>query len=293
MFLVGLNRALGWWLAVALLLFSAQAAAAAKRCVQQNNDAAQLRSDHRLLDAREAYRGCLAEPDCPNIVREECATALTDLKETIPSLLVSVLDGQRHDLAGAALLLDGHPVALNGSTLEVDPGGHELLANSGELSFRLQVVAIERDLNRRVEIVLQPAPSKTEVAAQAGPAREAARAPIGPALLRPRSKLPAYILGGVAGVGAASFGYFGLRGRAGNAQLERCKPYCDAADVQSVRTKYLVADVSLGVSLLSLAGAVYWLVSTPQALQANERQAFSLAMTAGPGAAHLRVQWTE
>src|SRR5450432_2716788 len=278
------TRLAGCLLTLCGLCAASPAFADAKQCVAQNNDGVQKRDEHQLLAARDAYRACVAESECPELVRAECDAALADIKTAIPTLLVAVLDEHQHDLSGATLTLDGKPVALDGSTVEVDPGTHELVATSGELSAHLQVLAIESDLNRRVEIVLQAPRADEPLGAQAqGGASRAA----------PRSKAPGYVLGGIAVVGAASFGYFALSGHADMGALDRCKPYCDPDDVRRVRTKYLVADISLGVSVVALAGAGYWLLSGPKAEQARSDHALSVALTAQPGAAGLSVRWVE
>src|SRR4051812_23755206 len=122
------TRSAGSLLVIAGLCISSQAFADAKQCVAQNNDGVQKRDEHHLLAARDAYRACVAEAECPELVRAECDAALADMKTAIPTLLVAVVDEQQHDLAGATLTLDGNPVALDGSPVEVDPGAHELVA---------------------------------------------------------------------------------------------------------------------------------------------------------------------
>src|ERR1700743_2983108 len=77
------------------------ALADAKQCVAQNNDGAQKRDEHHLIAAREAYRACVAERECPEIIRSECDSALNDLKTAIPTLLVAVVDEQHNDITGA------------------------------------------------------------------------------------------------------------------------------------------------------------------------------------------------
>jgi hypothetical protein len=219
------------------------------------------------------------------VVRAECDAALADVKTAIPTLLVAVVDEHQHDLSGATLTLDGKPVPLDGSTLEVDPGPHALVATSGALTSHLQVMAIESDLNRRVEIVLQ---APHEDTAQRGGAAGAV------VPTAHRSKVPPYLLGGVALVGAASFGYFASSGHSDMGPLDRCKPYCDPNDVKRVRTKYLIADISLGVSLVALAGAGYWLLSAPKEVASKaSSHTLSVALTAQPGVAGLSVRWVE
>ena len=268
------------------MLSVGHAFADAKQCVEQNNDGAQKRDEHHLIAARDAYRACVAERECPEIIRSECDSALTDLKTAIPTLLVAVIDDQQHDITGATLTLDGKPIALDGSTVEVDPGSHQLVAQSGELSSELQVVAIESDANRRVELVLR-SPHANEPAP--GPLSSEPATP-------PRSKVPAYVLGGVGAAGLASFGVFaGLGYSKKTGTLDKCKPYCDASDVKSVRTDYLIADISLGVSLVALAGAGYWLLTTPKEAppQASAPKPFSVGFAAAPGLAAVSVRWVE
>lgn len=281
MFLSSPRTALAGLVACCGFFAASLARADARQCVLHNNDGAQLRDDRHLLAAREAYRACIAEHECPAIVRSECDAALADIKAALPTLLVAVVDSQGHDLADAALKVDGHPVVLDGSSIEVDPGAHELIASSGALSSRLQLMAIESDLSRHVELVLQP------------PARKPAPSkPVAPPL---RSNWPAYALGGVAALGAVSWSYFGLTGNAGNSNLQRCKPYCDASAVTRVQNEYHAADISLGVSLVALASAGYWLWSAPKHAPAEQpsSSALSWGVTALPGAAGLSVRWVE
>ena len=263
-----------------VLIIPSSAFADAKQCVQQNNQGAELRDNHHLLAARDAYRACVAESECPAMVRSECDAALTDIKTAIPTLMVAVLDEQGHDFPGATLSVDGRNVPIDGSSLEVDPGPHELIANSGSLTSHLQVMAIESDVNRRIELSLQR--PKPVVLAPA------------PVPQVHRSKVPVFVLGGVAALGVASFSYFALSGHADLGRLDHsCKPYCEPDDVKRVRTKYLVADVSLGVSLVALAGAGYWLLSSPKEAPRAENKPFSLALSAAPGAAGLSLRWIE
>src|SRR5882724_12332219 len=143
MFLSTSRKTLACLLAAIALVSPSRASADAKQCVQQNNDGAELHANHQMLAAREAYRACVAESECPAMVRSECEAALADLKTALPTLLIAVLDEKGHDLPGATLVVDGRPVPIDGSALEIDPGTHELTVSRGPLSSHLQVMAIE------------------------------------------------------------------------------------------------------------------------------------------------------
>lgn len=281
------RRVLSGLIGLSGLLTVGHAFADAKQCVTQNNDGAQRRDEHHLMAAREAYRACVAETECPEIIRSECDNALNDLKTAIPTLLVAVVDDQHNDIAGATLTLDGKPIALDGSTVEVDPGSHQLVAKSGDLSAELQVVAIESDASRRVEIVIH-SPHADQPAGGAAPLGDTPSAP-------PRSKVPAYVLGGVGVAGLASFGVFAGLGVSKKSDLEKCKPYCQANDVKMVRTDYLIADISLGVGIVALASAGVLLLTSPKEApaQASKPKPFSVGVSAMPGLAAVSVRWVQ
>jgi hypothetical protein len=54
-----------------------------------------------------------------------------------------------------------------------------------------------------------------------------------------------------------SFAYFGLAGRSIESDLDRCVPYCQKDDVDRMRARYLVADLSLVVAAGSLGVGAY------------------------------------
>ena len=106
------------------------------------------------------------------------------------------------------------------------------------------------------------------------------------------SRVPSYVLGGVSAAAAASFAYFAISGLSQLNQLEQCKPNCSRSDVRDVRTKYLLADVSLGVSAVALAAAGYflWRASPEQPVVSGS---VSLDVVAAPQAAGLSLRWVE
>jgi hypothetical protein len=273
---------------VGLLAVTRLAAADAQQCVTHNNDGVDLRAKHKLLAARAAYRECVADPGCPEVVRAECETALADLKTAIPTLLISVLDEQRHDVVAATLKVNGRPVALDGQPLELDPGPCELVASGQASSTTMEVVAVENEANRQVELTLKalknPVPGQ-EPGSEQGSALAASTS-------GPRSRVPSYVLGGASAAAAASFAYFAVTGHSKLNQLQQCKPSCSRSDVREVRTRYLLADVSLGVSVVALATAGYLLWRA-----APERPAasgsVSLDVVAAPQAAGLSLRWVE
>ncbi|HEY5957854.1 MAG TPA: hypothetical protein VIV60_14930, partial [Polyangiaceae bacterium] len=74
-----------------------------------------------------------------------------------------------------------------------------------------------------------------------------------------------YVFAGVGVAAAANFTVWALLHRSLYNELDReCKPDCDQSDVDKVRTRGIIADVSLGVSVASFAtaGVLYLLRPT-------------------------------
>src|SRR5205814_1618210 len=72
----------------------------------------------------------------------------------------------------------------------------------------------------------------------------------------------AYVLGGVGILGLGSFTYFGLTSKGDLSNLkDTCAPYCAQNDLDSVKTRMLVADISLGVGIVALGVATYLFVT--------------------------------
>ncbi len=89
-----------------------------------------------------------------------------------------------------------------------------------------------------------------------------------PAAPPPRTERPiptaAYVLGGVAAVGLATFGTLAILGRSQQADLEgSCSPGCSPEQVQPMKTKFLIADIGLAVFAVSLGGAGYLVLTRP------------------------------
>jgi tetratricopeptide (TPR) repeat protein len=99
------------------------------------------------------------------------------------------------------------------------------------------------------------------------PAKAVAPAPAPPPAEPARERpIPtaAYVLGGIGVAGLAAFGTLAILGRNQQNELERtCSPQCNPDRVQSMKTKFLLADVGLAVFAVSLGGAGYMVLSRP------------------------------
>jgi tetratricopeptide (TPR) repeat protein len=95
-----------------------------------------------------------------------------------------------------------------------------------------------------------------------------------PAQSPPRTERPiptaAYVLGGIGVAGLVTFGTLAILGRNQQSELEgSCSPSCSPAQVQPMKTKFLIADIGLAVFAVSLGGAGYVVLTRPSVSSAS------------------------
>jgi len=245
-------------------------------CVQAADMAQEHRTAGKLKEARASLHAC-ARASCPALVRSDCTRWLSEVEASMPTIVLRATGARGEDLTDVQVDLDGRRFAekLEGLPLEIDPGPHVLTGQSpaGAIA-RQEIVVRTAEKNRTVTLRVETG----------GTVPAATESPVTSASFRPGAG--AWILAGVAVAGATSFGYFGFRGRAEVDDLRNeCAGHCEASRVDAARQKLLVADVSLGVALVSAGIATYlfWRAATP-AKPAPAREV-TLMPLAGGGAA--------
>jgi hypothetical protein len=231
-------------------------------CIAASEKAQQLRADGKLSSSREQLLFC-ARDVCPGVVRKDCARWLGEVEEAMPSIVLGARDGEGHDVTGVKVSVDGKVFAekLEGKAQSIDPGTHvvKFERDTGEVVTE-NVLIREGEKNRILAVTFGPA--KPTDASAASPPKPSDSSPAA----RPpeaHSPVAAWVLSGVGVVALGSFAYFGITARNDASDLRgTCAPTCAESEVDSVRTRLLVADVSLGVSLLSFGLATYLFVSS-------------------------------
>ncbi|WP_437738346.1 hypothetical protein [Sorangium sp. So ce1335] len=224
----------------------AGAASGVEQCVASHAEVQKLRKEHRLLEAGRALQAC-KRSECPAPVLRDCVAWGDELERATPSVVFNVTSGGEQ-IAGAKILVDGQPVELSssGAPLRLDPGKHAYrVEHGGYEPVAKEFILFEGQRFQQLNVALEPL--------------AVAQAPEAPAPVMERYRpVPAltYVLAGVGVAGAASFAVWGLMGRSEKDHLEKtCSPTCGDSELSAVRTKYLIADISLGVGAAALVGA--------------------------------------
>jgi hypothetical protein len=222
-------------------------------CIPALEEGQTLRDQLKLRAARDKFILC-ARDACAAALRKDCAEALEAVTRDLPTLAVGARDEAGHDLPEVRVFVDGEPVAVEqGRSVPVDPGQHVVRvehATYPPVSERIVLRMGER--NRAVVVTLRPPATPATPPPPRAP-------PAGPPPL-------AYGLAAVGLVGLGSFAFFAITGKNEHDRLAgQCAPACSDADVSGVRTRYIVADLSLLVGVVAAGIATYLFVTPPRA----------------------------
>lgn len=219
------------------------------QCATASEEGQQLRDEGKLVSSRERFLHCASE-DCPAVIRQDCIRWISEVETRTPTIVLVIRDEAGRNIE-PRVSVDGAPFAtLQGRASPIDPGAHVLrfeLADAVPIEER--VVVVEHEKGRVVAITL---PSKQKTPPPAPP----------PTPAQPRQEHRGFSplslsLAGVTILGAIGFGYFWATGIDRATDLrDTCAPYCSQDDISDVRTKIVLADISLGVAITAAVGAV-------------------------------------
>lgn len=226
------------------------------QCARAYEAAQEQRKSGQLSAARDNLRVCLRD-ECPDFIHTDCLTWHGEVQAELPTLVLSATSGGR-DLQDVTVSTKDKLLALRleGQVIELDPGEYDLsFSASGMRPKLLRFVVARGERNRLVRVELVP------LRATAAPEpTDTPRSPTTTPLPPPpgRSFTAPAVLTGVGLAGLGGFVALGAWGRSSESQLaERCAPRCESEQVADARSKYVLADVSLGVGVVSLALAAY------------------------------------
>lgn len=234
-----------------LLALPADAAGSAHACIEAHAAGQLERDAGRLLSAKERFVACTAAA-CPAMIRRECVALGESVVAMTPSVVLIAQDADGRAIEGSRATIDGQRAIprLDGRPLELDPGAHrfELMLPDGRSQTLTATLSSGEKYRRMVASFASTAPTKAlETTTPAEPSADTVgRNPL------------AYVFGGVGVVALGAWGVYALDGRNKQNELDHCAPHCQPSDVDAMRKSYLIADVLLGVSIVSLGTGTYF-----------------------------------
>lgn len=247
-------------------------------CAHGAEEGQRLRAQGKLREARESFTACAAER-CPALIRSDCSGWLAEVEAAVPTVVVraSAAEDQSRELFDVEVKVDGVLLTskLDGRALPVNPGEHHLSFSApGRLPAEDTVVIRVGEKHRLLAVVLPPAhpvPPKPNPVPTPAPA--------------PRVGTAARVLLIVGGAALLTGAAFGTSGWLEERSLRRsCAPGCSQEDVDGVRLRLRIADVSLAAGALAVAGAGILIWTRPR----GEEARVSIAPLAGGALVALR-----
>lgn len=196
-----------------------------------------------LRAAREHFALC-SRSACPVPLRSDCADALGAIMRDLPSIVPGARRADGSDIGNLSIFVDGNPMAAEpGASLHLDPGSHVVrIESAGYRPSSTEIVLRVGERNRPVFVTLERGDGDDRSPFTGKGAR---RSPL------------IWPLAGLGVVAMGSFAYFGVSGMVDRAgAIGRCPGgTCPHEDEANVRTQFIIADISLAVGVLALAGA--------------------------------------
>lgn len=284
---ISLARKLGRRATIAALLLllitvAAPARADVTACLDAHAEGQRASKAGQWKLASELFAACASNDACPEPVRAECVDFYAAAQKSVPTVIFSATDARGRDVA-AVRVYSGEALVsetLDGRALVLDPGTHRFrfVFGSGEVVEK-DVLIREGEKNRIVN-------ARAAAAAPALPPAGSTPEPENPE----RASLPTsfWIASGVGAVALASFGVFALAGRGEQSTIDACSPNCDTsrrANYDAMRRNYLIADVSLGIAVVSAGVATWSFLSSrkdPTAARGSRRERQSAGVSVAP-----------
>jgi hypothetical protein len=237
-----------------------------------------MRNEGHYRKARERLLECV-NAQCGGDVRRRCAATLQKLDSITPSIVVRAEDASGNDVMDVSVSLGDERLvnSLDGMAIPVDPGEHRFVfTRTGQTPVVQTLTIAQGEKFRAIDVVIGSEPTLALPPASAAAAEH----------VDSTDRLVASgTLIGVGLVGVGSFVWLGLRARSGEEALQRCDPGCSKGRADSVRKRYLLANVSMGVGVAAIGVATYLLLSGSASDDVAEPVDQGLAVGADAGGA--------
>ena len=231
-----------------------------------------------LRRARESLLVCVSDK-CPSVLQPDCLRWLTEVEAATPTMAFAAKGVDGKDVTDVRVTMDGQPLreALDGKAVPVDPGTHTLrFEHGGETPIDQQIVVREGEKSRVVTV------SWAKAAAASAAGSDGAAAPA------PTSHTAAWVFGGIGAASLATFGVLGIHGVARRSDLEKeCFGRCAQSTIDSVKTEFAIADVALGVGIVSVGIATVLFLTGGPSTEKAARASFGVAPHRDGAAASL------
>ena len=237
-------------------------------------------SDRKLRQARTELLVCSQE-SCPAVLRADCSGVLQSVQSSLPTVVFAADDGAGHDVSDVQVYVGAEEVAssIDGRAIELDPGTYDVrFETAGADPVTVHLVVKEGEKSRPVRAAFPSLAPKPLTVPVVEPKRRSAS--------EPRSVAGWTVPIGLGAVGGLALGFAGISRLRFDGDVDdmrsRCAPTCTQAERADLSSTLVAANVSLGIGIGMLAGAVVsWFLLQPTERRTSDAPATSRGGTIG------------
>jgi hypothetical protein len=240
-------------------------------CAAAYEASQEQKTSGKLREARKSLVTC-SQAACPPFIKKDCSKWLSDVESSIPTVVFSAKAGSE-DVTDVRVKMNDDVLTeqLDGKAVPMDPGTVTFVFESPKYgSKELKVVVKEGQKAQSIEVQFQAEKSGGGGGGEKG--GETGGGDQGGKITEQDvkgNKTLAYVLAGVGVLGVGGFAYFGLTGKKDEDGLDCAKDKtCTDSQIDPIKKKYLYADISLGIGIVSLGVATYLFLSSPSKKEA-------------------------
>jgi hypothetical protein len=215
-------------------------------CAKAYEQTQRLRQESSVVRALEDADRC-AQPSCPDLLRNECATWAKELRGSVARIVIHVRGGDGCAAEQPAIVPSPH-ARRDGDGWVVDPGVQELTVADPSSSATKKVQFDLRPGERR-EIDVEFADASTTCTTRGGSGSS------GDVTSR---RIPMVSVGlGSVGVGFIVLGgALGIIGAGKRDDLDACKPNCSQERLDGVKPYFVIGDTVAAIGLVAIGAAI-------------------------------------
>ncbi len=238
------------------------AAPTVEECLGSHREAQALRKQFRLIESRVLLAEC-GHSACPGPVRRDCLRWVEETAQQLPSVVFRVDAGDAETSRNIKIYVDDELrfQSLPNRAVDFNPGTYRLrFVADGKAPVEQEVVLGEAEKFKNVTVRFA-SPQKPADATSTSAPKETTKSlsPLPPPPATEQSRpvpLASYIFAGLGVAAAINFTAWGLSSKSLKSELEtKCAPDCEQEYIDRVRFRAMIADISLGVGVASLATA--------------------------------------
>jgi hypothetical protein len=238
-------------------------------CLAAHRESQALRKQYQLLESRALLSEC-THAACPTPVKRDCSRWVEEIDQQLPSVVFRLDTSEGDSSRDIKVFVDGELrfQSLPNRATEFNPGTYRFsFSMPGKDTVEQEVVLGEAEKFKNIAVKFPSAQKPSEAVASTKPNEAITPGPTSKVSSIPANRpvpVASYVFAGLGVAAAASFAAWGFSSKSLRSNLEnQCAPDCGQTEIDKIRTRALIADISLAASAASFGTAAILYFARP------------------------------